>query len=108
MPIVPPSGRHPFSLVAAYSTMNEAPHRRKEMTTMNMLTTAVASGSGFVAALYRWPAGSLASPSDLPAAEQLAAATILALAMAGLVTLRRLEAQRPIETVHHDDLDEAA
>ena len=58
--------------------------------------------------LVDWIGTSLASPSDLPLPEQLAAATIFTLAAAGLVVLRGLTRQAPPMGVERDDLDEAA
>ena len=55
-----------------------------------------------------WISISLASPSDLPSPEQLAAATVFILAAAGLVALRVLTRQAPPIRVERDDLDEAA
>jgi hypothetical protein len=58
--------------------------------------------------LVDWIRISLASPSDLPLPEQLAAATIFILAAAGLVVLRVLTRMAPPMRVERDDLDEAA
>jgi len=58
--------------------------------------------------LVDWIGTSLASPSDLPLPEQLAAATIFILAAAGLVGLRVMTRQAPPMGVERDDLDEAA
>ena len=58
--------------------------------------------------LVDWIGAALASPSDLPLPEQLAAATIFILAAAGLVVLRVLTRQAPPMGVERDDLDEAA
>jgi hypothetical protein len=58
--------------------------------------------------LVDWIGASLASPSDLPLPEQLAAATVFILAAAGLVVLRVHNRQAPPMRVERDDLDEAA
>jgi len=58
--------------------------------------------------LVDWIGTSLASPTDLPLLEQLAAATIFILAVAGLVVLRVLTKQAPPMGIERDDLDEAA
>ena len=58
--------------------------------------------------LVDWIGTSLASPTDLPLPEQLAAATIFILAAAGLVALHVLTRQAPPIRVERDDLDEAA
>ncbi len=52
--------------------------------------------------------GSLASPADLPLPEQLAAATVFMLAMAGLMLLRGLTRVPPARPAERVDLDEAA
>jgi len=58
--------------------------------------------------LVDWIGISLASPSDLPLPEQVAAATIFILAAAGLVVLRVFTREAPPMRIERDDLDEAA
>ena len=90
---LPPSfPRHPISSLATYTSS-------KQLLTKGVVTMET---------LLRWFAESLTSPGDLSQVEQLAAATIFALAMGSLAALRALSSATTVPPAHREDLDEAA